>query len=141
MSKYYCRECAKAMGALPTESTASENLTGNKYKLEKFVKHNYPTKIEKIHSIFADPSMSKYSEYVVNTSASGCLEIDDKGRMNLIFAAGEVTGYTFVNGTLYRPDNAIRLVFYQDQENIHAFSTSGSVIPQVCSKCGKQIIF
>lgn len=141
MGIYYCRKCAVAIGEISEEFPIPDNLIGTEYKLEKFVKHNFPTEFEEIHSIFKEPNLLKYSQYVINTSASGCLEIDDHGRKNLIFVAGETTGYTLVNGEIFRPDDAVRLVFYKDTNKIHAFSTSGSVIPKLCSRCGCPIVF
>ena len=140
MSVYYCRKCAIEIGEITEDIQIPENLIGTEYKLEKFIKHNYPIEMEEIHSIFKEPNINKYSQYVINTSASGCLEIDDYGRKNLVFVAGETTGYTFVNGELYRPDDAVRLVFFKNEDKIHAFSTSGSVVPNTCSRCGCPIV-
>lgn len=84
--------------------------------------------------------MEKYLQYVINTSASGCIEVDDYGRTNLIFAMGETTGYTFIGGELSRPDDAIRLACPLNENRMHAFTTSGSVIPRFCQRCGEPIV-
>ena len=140
MDDYYCRKCAFELGLIPEYIEVPVDPLGTEYQLGKFIKHTFPTEFTKIHSIFSDPSVSKYLQYVVNTSASGCVEIDGYNRTSLIFAAGETTGFTYVNGTMYRPDNAVRLVYPLDDCRMHAFSTSGSVIPRFCLRCGAPII-
>lgn len=108
---------------------------------EKYLKHTLPpTRLEGVHSVFNVLSESRYLQFVINTSASGCLEIDEYGRKNLIYAVGETIGFTFVNGAGYRPDNAVRLVLPLDENKRHAFSTSGFVISRLCPRCGELIV-
>ena len=141
MSVYYCHTCAAIKGWMTAASPAS--LTGTEYQLEKYIKHTtasasaaYP-----IVSIFDNPSYDIYRVHVVNTSASGSLEIDDQGRRNLIWVAGQQVGFTVREGKIVTPDNAVKVVLYNSEWKIHAFPTSSDRFEtRRCMECGKLIV-
>jgi len=139
MSVYYCHACAAIKGWMNAASPA--NLTGTPYQLEKYIKHTVPTGIYPVNSTFDDPGYETYRSYVVNTSASGCLEVDGYGRRNLIWVAGQRIGATFQSGVLIRPDDAVRVVLYNNEWKIHTFpTTSDHVATQRCAECGKLVV-
>lgn len=118
MPKYYCHRCGVSLGKITPVS--SSRLDDNLYKLEKFIKHTAPSSLEqKLHSVFDDPSYSTYTDYVVNTSASGFVEEDDQGRTNMIWYAGSRVGITYRNGIFAVPADAVKLVYHDNDEKIH----------------------
>lgn len=141
MNTYYCRVCAFELGFFPEYNPVPDDLLSREIPFKKYLKHTLPPiRLAGVHSVFNDTSESRYLQFVINTSASGCLEIDEYGRKSQIYAVGERIGCTFVNGELYRPDDAVRLVLPWDADRMHAFSTSGSVIPRLCLRCGNPIV-
>jgi hypothetical protein len=140
MSNYYCHSCAAISGWMSAASPTS--LTGTTYQLEKFIKHTVPTGSYPFVSVFDDPNYGAYRNYVVYTSGSGCLEIDDRGRRNLIWVAGMRVGATFENGVLKSPDDAVKVVLYDDEWKIHAYPTlSDHVETKRCVMCGQLVVY
>jgi len=87
MPTYYCHICARNQNLVtPVNPTG---LTANQYQLDKFLKHTAPTGVYSTNSVFDDKQWTDYEEYMVTTTASCCLEIDDQGRKNLIYFAGK----------------------------------------------------
>jgi len=140
MSEYYCHECAALSGWMNVQNP--DDLTGTDYQLDKFIKHTVPsTYYSGAVSVFQNPEYSAYSTYVGNTAGSGCLVIDDFGRKNLIWVAGSTTGFTFENGFYRRPEDAVKVVLYDNQWKIHAYPTnSDSVDTKRCKNCGRLIV-
>ena len=140
MSVYYCHVCAAAKGWMNAASPVS--LTGTQYQFEKFIKHTAPTGVYPVVSIFDDPTYDAYRNYVVNTSGSGCLEVDDRGRGSLIWVAGKKVGATFRNGVLETPDDAIKVVLYDNEWRIHSFPTlSDPIETKRCAECGQLVVY
>src|SRR3972149_3632859 len=97
MPKYYCHDCMKTLGLITPMSPT--NPTATQYQLDKFLKHTTPTGNYALNSVFSDPSISAYSGYLVNAGASGCLEVDDYGRKNIVWIAGSPIGITIQGGS------------------------------------------
>lgn len=140
MPKYYCRECAIKRGFL-NENSLITNYTGSVYQLNKFIKHTLPTQYYDINSIFDDKSYSAYEDYIVNTRALGSVETDELNRHNIVYCAGKDIGLTIISGSIQIPNDAVKVVLYQNDNKIHCYPT-GSVgfLNEVCFDCGKNIV-
>lgn len=140
MSQYYCHQCSIS-GSLVTPANPS-SLTGTHYQLGKFIKHTSPTASYNLNSVFADPTYQAYSGYVVNTIASGLLEVDNQGCKNLIWFAGSQNGVEYRSGLFTAPTKGVKVVWPESDSKLHAFPIAAS--PQRiegCFSCGKQIPF
>ena len=62
------------IGGLPS------NLSGSTYQVSKFLKHTVPSTSAQTTGVFSDPSFAAYSNYLISSSASGSVEVDDSGR-------------------------------------------------------------
>jgi len=83
----------------------------------------------------------KYKDYIINTVASGCVEIDDRGRIDILWVAGKKTGFTFKNLIIQYPDDAVKVVHHDNVTKIHPYPTgSQSWIMQKCELCGKPVV-
>jgi len=140
MSDYYCHNCGIELGIIQPLDPAT-NLTGSVVTLQKFYKHTVTPSSGSIISVFDQPNYENYKNYIINTAASGSVERDDQGRINIVWSAGHQTGYTYDNGVLQGPADGVKLVLHTDSDKIHAYPT-GSVgfINRLCAKCGKSII-
>ena len=140
MPQYYCHQCAIS-GSLVTPASPV-SLTGTEYLLGKFIKHTAPSSIasDSIHSVFTDPTYKTYEGYVVNTAASGFLEIDNNKKKNLIWFAGSRIGVQYRNGKFDAPADGVKLVLPENENKIHAFSLPASPLQSVsCASCGRAI--
>src|SRR5689334_7580821 len=99
MPKYYCHECARICGYVAPGIPSSGLIPATVYQLDKYIKHTAPSGIYSLNSVFNDPSWGIYQNYMIAGAASGCLQIDDAGRKNLLFFAGEETGLTYQSGS------------------------------------------
>lgn len=140
MSTYYCHNCGILLGLLQPIDPIT-NLTGSVVTLQKFYKHTVPSSAPGIISTFEQPDYQTYKDYIVNSSASGSVERDDRGRVNIVWCAGRQTGFTYINGVLQSPTDGVKLVLHTDRARMHAYPT-GSVgfAFQVCANCGRPII-
>jgi hypothetical protein len=139
MSYYYCHKCGIDLGLLtPVDPIA--NFTGSVDTLQKFYKHTVPPSSGSIISIFDQPDYENYKNYIVNTWASGSVELDDQGRINIVWFAGCQTGLTFNNGILQGSADGVKLVLHNNPARIHAYPT-GSVefVNRCCTWCGRLI--
>ncbi len=138
MSKYYCHECMMVNSIVTPASPIA--LTGTQYQLDKFIKHTAPSQSYPLNSVFDDPTYKAYSKYVVSTSASGLLEIDDQGRNNLMWFAGSRTGAEYRNGVFTAPTEGVKVVWPESGTKLHAFPITGSPHRSVnCASCGKAL--
>jgi len=134
----YCHSCAAYLGLIQPPDFAT--LTGTSYQGEKFSKHTNPTGTFPINSVFDDPSYEKYSQYVVTTMASGSAVVDERGRTNLLWIAGEITGATYQDDELVLPTNGVFVVCHEDESKIHAFPVDATLFTDaICQCCGRQI--
>jgi len=140
MTKYYCHECSIELGFL-IDNAPTTNFTGSSEQLEKFIKHTTPTQSYDINSIFNDKSYSNYRDYIVNTLASGSVEIDDQNRKNIVYCAGKNIDFTNISGSIQIPTDAVKVVLHQNSYKIHSYPTgSAGFVNSTCDKCGKNII-
>src|SRR4030095_16673504 len=95
MSTYYCKSCAIALSYIDRSLLPSVNLTGDPfgYQLDKYLKHTTTGYWSSgAVSLFSNPDYENYKTYVVGATISGCLEIDDSNRKNLVYWAGQQIG-------------------------------------------------
>src|SRR6478736_6061704 len=113
MAKNFCHDCALKNGVFVPFDTSPINLTGSSYQFEKFIKHTAPTGgYENLLSIFNRPDYNNYMKFTVSASLSGCAQIDDAGRTNLIWYAGRHVGMTFNANRYYCADDAVKVVLH-----------------------------
>ena len=140
MSRYYCHECARRRGYIG--EVDADNLMGTGYQLEKYLKHTCPASSEAIQSVFATASSSAYRDYVVNASLAGSVEIDYRGRKNIIWAAGEKTGFLHEHGVLKHPENVVKVALSSDSGRVHAYTQSSTEFACAsCLSCGGVVLF
>lgn len=140
MPKYYCHECSIKLKLL-NDKYPITNFTGSSEQLEKFIKHTSPTQSYDINSIFNDKSYDNYRDYIVNTLASGSVEIDNQNRKNIIYCAGKNIGFTNISGSIQIPTDAVKVVLYQNDYKVHSYPTgSAGFVNVLCDNCGKNII-
>lgn len=137
MPTYYCHECARRNGLIsPVMPVSGLAPASGAYSLEHFIKHTAPTGVYDINSVFNDPSWPTYQNYMIAGAASGCLEIDDRGRKNLLFFAGKETGLTFQSGRPTISCSGVIVVCSETSGKIHAFPNSVPAESQRCASCG-----
>ncbi len=113
------------------------SLTGTSYQLGKFIKHTVPTGTYPLNSIFNDPTYNTYSGYIVTGTMSGLLEIDDYGRKNFIWYAGENTGAEYRNGIYVAPTSGVKIVLPETSTRLHAFPIAAQPnLINYCRNCG-----
>ena len=141
MSAYYCHFCALRQNLyVPIDSTVID-LTGTPYQFDKYIKHTMPNIYSNILSIFNTPDYNMYLDYTVNSSLSGCVEIDNQSRMNIIYYAGHHTGMTFKNGKYYCADDSVKVVYPYDPIKIHSFPVNIQLqYIDKCIICGSDIL-
>ena len=138
MSTYYCHSCAISLGHLRCLGT--QNLTGSQYQLDKYIKHTAPTGTYGLNSVFDVGDYPSYRDYVIHTQASGSVEVDGGGRVNVLWCAGKATGLTFTNGVPVSPTDAVKVVLHNGPK-VHAFPTGSMVFGSAtCSNCGAAIV-
>lgn len=139
MATYYCHECVRRYRLhLPVDPSTG---SASSYQLDKFVKHVAPTGTYAVNSVFDDKDWQTYKDYMVTTAASGCLEVDDMGRENLIFFAGERTGLRYDHGNPTATCSGVKLVCTADSSRFHAFPSDFEAESRVCSICGQPVPF
>ena len=133
--QHYCYLCTISQGLVKPANPIS--LTGTSYQLGKFIKHTAPTGTYPLNSIFNDPTYDTYSGYIVTGTMSGLLEIDDNGRKNFIWYAGETTGAEYRNGIYIAPTNGVKIVLPEDSTRLHAFPILAQPnVINYCLNCG-----
>ena len=119
MPTYYCHPCANRKkllsGAIPSDLLATD------YQRAHFQKHTAPDKTYPLNSIFADPTLESYRGFVVSAAASGCVQVDERGRTNAFWVAAEPPGVTYENGRFEVSANAVIVVRRHDQDTVHAY--------------------
>jgi len=139
MSWHLCFECAREEGY--STSAETDLLLETEYQLEKYVKHTRPERIYEVNSLFKDPSTATYADFIINTAAAGSVEVDDLGRTNFIWVAGQYVGATYIQGEFEYPNDSIRLVLPFDADKVHAFPFSSTGLTDLtCRKCGRSVL-
>ncbi|MDP7026631.1 MAG: hypothetical protein QGI16_06845 [Candidatus Marinimicrobia bacterium] len=105
------------------------------------MKHTLPNTQNGLLSVFDSGSYDHYKDYIVNTMASGSVEIDSNNKTNVVLYAGKNTGVSYLNGNVISPPDTIKVVLSQNENKIHAYPTSSNDIKQeTCQNCGAMII-
>ena len=134
---YYCHEGAASRGMLPSIPTT---LVTNQYQLEKYLKHTNPASTAGMTGVFTAPGSEAYQKYVVTAVASGHVEIDSQGRMNIVWVASEQTGIAYKGGQLVGPTKAVKVVLAQDSSTLHGFPISTAELKVgSCAQCGRPV--
>ena len=135
MAIHYCHPCAAEERRL--RKPPDGDLIGTTYQLEKYIKHTAPDPKYPVQSVFSTPSTQEYASYIIETMAAGSLEVDDRGRSNVIWAAGKETGFLFKQGCLIQPQDAVKVVLSSSTGEIHAFpANSTGFLGVKCTRCG-----
>jgi hypothetical protein len=136
MSIYCCHNCGHSRFGSPSTG----KLLDTPYQLEKFIKHTIPSTGYDRASVFRDPSTQAFGNYWVNARASGCYEIDDMGRCNIIWFASSTVGDLYENGKAGLPEDAVKLVLFSNPQRMHAYPVSSTTVSTgFCSDCGGTI--
>jgi hypothetical protein len=134
MSQYYCHHCAARLGYLDNVRTSS--LMGSIYQLDKYMKHTIPFTSYDYNSVFNDPTTQAYGDYIVNAKSAGCVEIDDRGRQNIVYYAGKEVGVLLINGKPTISEDTIKVVCSTNPQKIHAYPIEDSTISTgICEDC------
>lgn len=135
MAAFYCHPCSVCLGLLNDVYT-SETL-GTHYQLAKFMKHTVPGALHDAVSVFESTSTGRYEQHVVDAGASGAVEIDERGRRNIILLAGERTGFRWEGGVLQGPQDGVKVVLSSESGKVHAFPIDASALrTDRCARCG-----
>jgi hypothetical protein len=130
----YCHRCAAALGYLQDMYTSDP--LRSPYQLEKFIKHTVPL-THPFASVFNSTSTGQYANYVVDTAASGAVELDARGRRNFIWLAGHPTGFSYRDGVLIGPTDGVKLVLSSEETRAHAFPVrAAELVTRMCTRCG-----
>lgn len=90
--------------------------------------------------VFNLTSSETYWDYIVNPSASGCVEVDAWGRRNVILVGSRTAHVTLSNGVYAGPADAVKLVCAQDSSMAHAFPVAISALTVgSCATCGTRV--
>ena len=140
MPEYLCHACASAQNYLRSIQTGS--LLQTQYQLDNYIKHTVPDPQYNWQSVFASPSTQSFANYVVSSSLSGSLEFDDKGRTNIIWVAGSLTGFQYSSGQLLYPQDSVKVVLSTSTSKIHAFPQSSTQFSAGrCRQCGNWAVY
>jgi len=130
-----CWRCASNKGL--TREFDPSTLMQTEYQLKKFIKHTVPNPVFRLASVFKDPTIKTYQNWVVNSVASGCVTFDSAGRHAYVFVAGREVGVTYKHGSFHTVGDAVKVVLPTDPLKVHAYPMSSHVIvATVCSGCG-----
>lgn len=137
MNQYYCHPCAIKYGKLKPADPIE--LAGTQYQLEKFIKHTAPSTTYPLNSVFTGPASESYRNYIVTAVGSGYIQIDGN-RINVVWVASATTGVTYRNGNFVAYNDAVKVVFHDDQFKIHGFPIgSAGFGSAACIVCGKPV--
>ena len=137
MATAYCFEHTPR--TTTTTAAIAALVPATQYQLEKFIKHTAPTGVYPVNGVFDTNDYAKYRDYMVSAQASGCLLVDDNGRNNFIFFAGEQTGLQYREGVYEMPASGATLVLGHDAAKFHAFPSTQTPNTLRCSVCGKPV--
>jgi hypothetical protein len=131
----YCHPCGRARQRVyqpPTDPLATA------YQLGKYLKHTVVDPTFTVQSIFNSTSTQAYEHYVVEATTAGAVELDARGRWNLIVAAGKEVGVRYERGRPVAAEDAIKAVLSSEDGRIHAFTIEVSPFRSIrCPDCGR----
>lgn len=143
MSTYYCNTCSQIQGYLRTTGIKSINFTGSTYQLTKFYEHTTvgATAAKIVNSVFSNATYVAYRWNNISTLLSGSTEIDNHGRVNLLWATPASNGTTFRNGVFHYHTDLVKVVFPYNQVLVHSYPIrAGRLQSQNCHYCGDSIL-
>ena len=142
MSIFYCHQCSASKGLIKALCSQTLDLTGNSYKLDKFMKHTAPHNMNGFVSVYDDPSYKSYKGYSINASLSGAVEIDDQNRKNVLYYADDNIGVTYCNSLPITIGDTVKLVLHENDNLVHSFPVaSGSILKtEICAEYGCKVL-
>ena len=136
----WCLKCGAVRGH--NQPPPSGSLMQSTYQLDKYLKHTQPSTGVNIQGVFADPSTAAYQNYAVSASLSGSVVRQDDGKLRYSWVAGRHTGWTYVNGQVVRPTDAVRFVCVDEPGKEHPFPISSTAFTSgSCDDCGSNIVY
>lgn len=139
MNKYYCHDCAEINGTLRPPPDG-HRLTENSYKLEKYIKHTIPSSCSGYKTVFTGVSSETYQNCIVTAVSSGHVQIDKKGRTNIVWVGSEYTGIALSGGAFVGRTNAVKVVCHSDTNKIHGYPIFADELKlKKCLQCGRTI--
>jgi hypothetical protein len=138
---YYCHGCAAARSIIRKPPSESD-LIGTSYQLDKYIKHTVPNPSYNVQSVFNSASTQVYARYVVESMGAGSVEVDHRGRNNVIWYAGQPTGFLYERGVVKLPEHGVKVVLTMTTGKIHPYPI---VVPKPmlttpCADCSKPIL-
>jgi hypothetical protein len=116
-------------------------LIGTQYQLEKYVKHTVPDPRYNVQSVFNSTSTQVYATYVVESMAAGSVEVDHRGRNNVIWYAGQPTGFLYERGKIKLPEDGVKIVLTTSTGQVHAYPVvSQPVQSATCADCRRPVL-
>jgi hypothetical protein len=132
---FYCHRCALELGLL--ENVFISDPLQSPYQYEKFKKHTALSTSYSLQSVFGSTSTGDYADYVVRAGSSGALEIDRRGRRNLIVLATSPTGVEYRGGLKRAMADSVKVVLSSAADQVHAFPfLFSNARVERCANCG-----
>jgi hypothetical protein len=137
-----CHQCGISQGLISPHPDETLNLTGTTYKYDKYMKHTAPHNQPGFISVFDDPTYEAYRNYYINASYSGCVEIDDNNRVNIVWYAGEENGVSEDEGVPIINTDSVKIVLFDDRNRVHCYPVaSGTTLAATsCELCGSPVV-
>jgi hypothetical protein len=137
VADYYCNRCGAQRGLVRPVPT---DLISSTYQLDKFIKHTVLDPTEKLVSTFRSDSTGHYQDLVVSAIDAGSVELDGRGRTNIICRAFKPTGDLFRFGQFVQVQASICVVLTSSTGKIHAFPDNDlRYTGKTCLDCGAPI--
>lgn len=118
--------------------TADQNFTASLYQRQKHQKHTVEDERHGIQGVFAHADYDKYRHYIINTHASGAVEVRGHSK-SFVWFAGEHTGVTFVHGVPTAQCDGVKLVLADNALKIHPYPTGSSFVAERCTVCDRPV--
>jgi hypothetical protein len=134
---HLCWHCATKQGL--ARDVDPDGLLRSSYQFEKFLKHTVLDSLCSHVSVFSDPSVSVYKDWVVNSMASGCVAFDSRGP-SYVFVAGRQVGLEYKKGSFHTVGDSVKVVLPFDPFKVHAYPISSHVVTaKMCARCGAPV--
>jgi len=111
------------------------------YLHKKFKKHTETSSVnDGVITVFHQNDYDSYSNYLVDTAASGSVEIDNQNRVNILLIGRESVGRLEIDGIYQGNVGACKLVLHTKPEYVHGFPTSSADLhSKICTSCRNAI--
>ena len=134
MPHYYCNACGVRRNLV---RRPPDDLINTTYQLDKFIKHTVLDPAHRLVSTFNSTSTGEYSDLVIKAVNAGSVEIDDRGRTNIICRAFRPTGHRYKSGQFVRVQTSVCVVLTSSTGEIHAFpDDEARFANRTCADCG-----